>query len=479
MSSSPLGRPVRLVRGGWTVLHLLPIFRIAGRLVAAIGRFVFTLGFLAAPLWIGAAVGFVSGSFDAAISGVFVASIVGCLGFFCHHESRCWALREHGRFRDRRMASRLRSGWPEFCDALNWAHGRAELGDRQEPILVGVRRDGDRLDVSWRPTADRAPARWAEDAEALRRAVGGHSVELGEPMPGVLLARVGMRPLPTRDVVNATAPVEAEPLDLGWLDGDAPALAVEPVAGFVLGSRAGGGQAVWVPAEVPHLLVTGTTGGGKGGTIRLLVGQALAAGWRVEVIDPKQSGEHRWLHDQGVTVAHALPGMVEVRRGAVAVMALRQAKVWDAGLDKVSELPEPERPLLVVIDEASDLFTLTRTDDEGDLLRREAGDLAARLAAKGRSAGVHLLVAMQRADVASLGPAGGALRSNIRGRVALGQLDPDGFAMIFPGVPAERGLALSGLPGRALVASLRTRDGSTPYSVQIMWVEPASLRAVA
>ena len=325
------------------------------------------------------------------------------------------------------------------------------------------------MDVSWRPTPDRDPKRFASDAEALRRAVGGCSVSFGEPVPGVLIARVGLRPLPTRDVVNATAETEAEPLDLGWIEPVASA----PVGGparFIIGRRAGGGVCEWVPSETPHLLAGGSTGSGKGGACRLILSQALAHGWRVFAIDLKQSGEHRWLADHGVRVAHTPAEAVEVLTDVAVEMGLRQGRLWDRGADKLADLGEGDRPILLLVDEAQDLLVPTRVNDDEDALRRQAGDLLGRVAAKGRSAAVHLLVALQRPDVAALGPSGGALRGNLKGRLAIGTLDADGLQMMFGAGASQFSGSLTGVPGRALAAGLQRSDGPSPYETQILWV---------
>jgi hypothetical protein len=76
-----------------------------------------------------------------------------------------------------------------------------------------------------------------------------------------------------------------------WAPGEPSPTPPRPVsarsARFALGLRAGGGEASWVPDESPHLLVTGATGGGKGGLIRLVASSALEQGWLVSVLDPK------------------------------------------------------------------------------------------------------------------------------------------------------------------------------------------------
>src|SRR6266700_3895575 len=63
-------------------------------------------------------------------------------------------------------------------------------------------------------------------------------------------------------------------------------------------------------------------------------------------------------------------------------------------------------------------------------LQHKAGELIAELARKGRSAAIHLIVAIQRPETAQLGDQGGALRNNLTARLALGSLDADGLRML-------------------------------------------------
>jgi hypothetical protein len=181
-------------------------------------------------------------------------------------------------------ALRVRRGWNETCHALAWDTTAAELGSNGAPRLIRrpalrhVQHLGDRLRVAFRPRADQGPKLWAELVEGLRRHLGMHSADFFEHPgePGTLCATFGPEPLPTVHRPEG----EAERHRAASPGGDLR---------IVLGPKAGGGDAAWVPSQSPHLLAGGT-GGGKGGTLRVIVRDLLAVGAIVKVCDPRAPG---------------------------------------------------------------------------------------------------------------------------------------------------------------------------------------------
>jgi DNA segregation ATPase FtsK/SpoIIIE-like protein len=198
----------------------------------------------------------------------------------------------------------------------------------------------------------------------------------------------------------------------------------------------------------------------------------------LRIVDPKASGDYRWAVERGVPVAHDLEDQIEVLRRAAAEVRTRCRVLWEHGLDRVGLLPPSVRPhpVLVVVDEAADLLLLRRVPAErgADELRSEAGSLVSVIASQGRAAGVHLVVAIQRPDIALLGPAGGFLRDNLTGRVALGRLSVEGMDMLFGSGHRDRVVALNGTPGRALAAHLAAGEVE-PYGVQVAWLSTERL----
>jgi len=172
--------------------------------------------------------------------------------------------------------------------------------------------------------------------------------------------------------------------------------------------------------RTPHVLLAGATGSGKGGTIRSALAGALEAGWQAVVIDPKESGEYRWLDRLGVPVISNVVEQIEALQEIDALRQRRQAVVKACGADTWNQVPAEARsgwhPVLVVIDEAADLLVpgkgKSAPEREYAAQQHEAARLIAQLVRKGRSAGVHVILAIQRPDTAQLGEQGGALRNN-------------------------------------------------------------------
>lgn len=161
-------------------------------------------------------------------------------------------------------------------------------------------------------------------------------------------------------------------------------------------------------AELPHLLVGGTTGSGKSVFIHSLMMDLLTGSdARFLMIDPKRvelafyAGSPRLVRPPIVQMADAAWALdwakmqMELRFTALAVHGLRDWKQF-----------EPARPrLVIVIDELANLI-LENPGVEHPLVA---------IASQGRAAGVHLVVATQRpsADVLT-----GLLRANVPARAA-------------------------------------------------------------
>ena len=364
---------------------------------------------------------------------------------------RAWPARVLARTpRRRARLEQLRRGWRDVCADAGWSVHRD--GQLRYPRLVRAEATGrDQVTVTIRPLAGTPEAAWAGMAHTLRRVLAGQTVRwwIDPRDPGLLVAQVGTRALP-REVILQRPP---RPAGTGR------------DAGVWLGPAAGGGDAIWRPAERPHMLIAGETGGGKGGTLRLILAQTAGHDWHVTVLNPKRSGEFAWLtHAPDCEVVSDEAAMTTTVRGLEVERDRRQQVIEAAGADTWHDLPgRPWPPVLLIVDEASEF--LARDLDQGG---HRARALVA-LARKGRSAGVHLVVATQRPDVTdgALGQAGGALRDQLAARVAVGSLSPDGLRMVHPGAGPDTGAGLPGVPGRGLVRGLDGRGGSDVYGVQV------------
>jgi DNA segregation ATPase FtsK/SpoIIIE-like protein len=230
--------------------------------------------------------------------------------------------------------------------------------------------------------------------------------------------------------------------------------------------RAGGDAVVALLAEA-----------GKGGAIRSALAGALEAGWQAVVTDPKESGEYRWLDHLGIPVLSNIVDQVDALQEIDRVRQRRQTLIKAHGADTWHQLPAEARfgwrPVLAVIDEAADLLVQVKGKSEPQrehaALQQEATRLIAQFARKGRSAGIHVIVAIQRPDTAQLGDQGGALRNNLTARLALGSLDTEGIRML--GIPSSDPVAmtLDGTPGRGVCVGFG--DDPRPSSCQVAWLD--------
>ena len=173
-------------------------------------------------------------------------------------------------------------------------------------------------------------------------------------------------------------------------------------------------------ADMPHLLIAGATGSGKSVFINTLITSVLYKCSPEEVkfimIDPKMvelSGYNG--------IPHLLAPVITAKEGRYRniYMALKWAtNEMTARYDKMTELAvrdideynnyKNKLPrIVIIIDELADLMLST--------LRDEIENKISRIAAMGRAAGIHLVIATQRPDAKILT---GLIKANIPARIS-------------------------------------------------------------
>ncbi len=218
------------------------------------------------------------------------------------------------------------------------------------------------------------------------------------------------------------------------------------------------GPAVWDLRRAPHLLVGGATGSGKSSLLRaLLASVPFGWSWRVVVVDPKRIEFERFRFEFEVCGLDKLLALCEQ---LVREVSDRKEQLVKAEVDHWLDLRPrvvPVRPVLLVLDEAVDVFSGT------GLARQEASavrDALGVVLRQGRATGLHVVAAFTRPDTDVVA---GALRDQFAGRVGLGQLSPDAHRMLFgaavasapPSAVAGVGLAL-GLDGSPTLRRFRS-----------------------
>ncbi len=225
------------------------------------------------------------------------------------------------------------------------------------------------------------------------------------------------------------------------------------------------GTLYWKALKVPHLLIAGTTGGGKSVAISTVLAHVGCWGdyWDVYAIDPKRTEfgylvGQPWVVDVAFDLGHIADVVIRVR----VEMENRLDDMRQAGVHSFLDLQDTPRAILLTADEMFELAVLSGLKDEkskADDARRQAimADIQ-RVARLGRAAGVFLLLATQRPD-ASVFP--GALKNNVVGRLAVGRLTPEGSRMV---IEDDSAAELDGTPGRGV-----WRSGSDVREVQVFY----------
>jgi len=354
------------------------------------------------------------------------------------------------------------------------------------------------------------PALWTGDAPSVRRMLAARAegfgfvvlAERAEQLPSgattiiELLDRHGSARLSGRDAVATSGTVRLEGCGIDWardvarglarltdpeadgasgglpdsvrlldrwhpdhelLHGDAEQLAdrwardPDPAARAAIGLGADGPVVLDLATDGPHLLVAGTTGAGKSELLRtLLVGLAVGAppaALQLMLIDFKGGSAFDRLadlpHTVGVVTDLSPEGAQRTLQSLEAELRSRERVLRASGAVDVEDhrarggaRDRPLARLVVVVDEFA---TLAREQPE-------SLDALLSIAQRGRSLGIHLVLATQR----PAGIVGEALRANLSARVAL-RLTREADSADVLGAPDAAHLPRS-VPGRAIVA---------------------------
>ncbi|MFD9665875.1 type IV secretory system conjugative DNA transfer family protein [Rhodococcus sp. NPDC059968] len=217
----------------------------------------------------------------------------------------------------------------------------------------------------------------------------------------------------------------------------------------------------------PHCLIVGPTGGGKTSVIRTLLTEAARRGVPFVGVDPKMI-ELDGLEGYpgcGAIIYDALRAAMFVRALHTEMMA-RNAYIHQMKIEG-SQLPL----MIAVLDEFFILSgkwqRLAKTgDDETRAQLKELDPLGAwaDLAVLARSAGIRLLLGVQRPDASLFGGASGNARDNFGTRISLGNLSQDGALMMWGDSTVGREVDTS-VKGRGIALG----DDGHPVDAQMWW----------
>jgi len=281
-----------------------------------------------------------------------------------------------------------------------------------------------------------------------------------------------------RVIIRPAVPLP-DRVDHGDLD-----LSNAPRHGLPLGVREDGTTAWWNPSRYPHLLIAGSTGGGKSVTLRTITVRALIAGWEVYIVDAKKVGFRRGFGcGWGISNAHIATTGEDMEAIILAVHheMKRRYHLIETGQAELADFA----PLLLIADENTEVLAemnewakerwLKQHPDKPNApkgLRSPAVDAEWSIARLGREVGCYLVLAHQRPDVRYIP---GEARDNMVSVYAAGPLSPQGVNMLFGTYDVEQRVYKQvqredgqfeqvAVPGRATV-----NLGQGPEPIQGCW----------
>lgn len=206
--------------------------------------------------------------------------------------------------------------------------------------------------------------------------------------------------------------------------------------------------------DIHHMLIAGSTGGGKSFFFRqTLIGLLRSSKYlQLYIIDLKRGVEARPFSDlSNVSIAKDITSAIETLRVIHSEMERRFEYLEE---NKQSEI-DPQRDkmdrIVLAIDEASELFTVTKGRDSRKLDAQDARELTDKLTKLGRAAGISVIVATQKVTKETIDT---RVQTNMNARICFRvNTVPSSMTVLGNGLASE----LPEIPGRA-VWSVGSKD---------------------
>ncbi|MDR1453301.1 MAG: DNA translocase FtsK [Candidatus Margulisbacteria bacterium] len=243
-------------------------------------------------------------------------------------------------------------------------------------------------------------------------------------------------PVPGKSVVGIEVPNQvSRPVNLSELAGQ-PEFSRHPLTA-ALGLDIAGSPVFCSLQDMPHLLIAGATGSGKSVCVNSLIMSILLKSApqdvRFVMIDPKKvelSVYSDLPHLAAPVVDDAQMAQIVLKHWALPEMENRYEEFKKAGARNIEDFNRrPGRHLpyvVIIIDELADLMLVASKNVEESINR---------LAAKGRAAGLHLVIATQRPSVDVIT---GLIKANVPSRVAFAVKSQIDSRTIIDGMGAEK-----------------------------------------
>lgn len=171
-------------------------------------------------------------------------------------------------------------------------------------------------------------------------------------------------------------------------------------------------------ANVPHILLGGSTGSGKSILLKLLLMQSLRKGAKVYIADFKGGVDFPGMWRQKCHICFTEDDLLYTLNQLVAVLGYRKKRLAETGcpsLDAYNEATGEGLPRLVfACDEVAEVLDRTGKSKEDKERLGQIENKLSTIARLGRAFGVHLILSTQRPDAAVIP---GQIKNNLDFRV--------------------------------------------------------------
>lgn len=277
-------------------------------------------------------------------------------------------------------------------------------------------------------------ARWQEDQVIIESAL---NLSILEIHPGLDNQTIEIEAVKASGAFNHLVP---------WLD----ALRPDDPAELALGVNAAGIPLIINLSKIPHWLIGAATGGGKTKLLKLILHQLRMAGYILYLADFK-GVDFRVEEFEDGHYATELKTLAELLDEVVTILYARRDALIEAkcsNFDLYNSSHFPLKRIVVILDETSMILDTTGRSKEEKAEIAEILNQLLTIGRLGRAMGIHLIVATQRPDVASVP---GALKAQLDGRICGHCADAQSSIVI---LDDGSGAKLPAVPGRFIV-----RDG--------------------
>ncbi|MFX4300676.1 FtsK/SpoIIIE domain-containing protein [Alicyclobacillus tolerans] len=210
----------------------------------------------------------------------------------------------------------------------------------------------------------------------------------------------------------------------------------------------GKGNRGWVYtslSEYPHLLIAGTTGGGKTNLMKVLAESLYAQPFpcQVTLVDLKGGADYRPLRSKVSAILRDVEALHAHLTQEILLLRQREQEAWEQGTVNFE-------PHVTLIDEFATITTAAtmKHDKTSAEQAKEILSLIQTILQKGRSLGIHLAIATQRPDAETIP---GILRANIDCMVAFHVTSAVQSGVIL-GAGEDAAFRLPAIKGRAVLS---------------------------